>query len=98
MKLWSILGLIALLLLGAVMSFFTLVASLFASDSGAQDPIGAHFSETMFTMLYVYPVCVIATVVLMILRRGRLALLAAVFPFIYVFGAFIYTAVATRNL
>lgn len=97
MKLWSILGLIALLILGAVLTFFTLAASLFASDSGAQDPVGAHFSQTMFTVLYVYPVCVIATLVLMVLRRGRLALLAAVFPVIYVFGAFIYTAVATKN-
>ncbi|CAM3236175.1 DUF1634 domain-containing protein [Deinococcus saxicola] len=97
MKPWSIFGLIVLLILGAVFTFFALMGSLFASDSGAQDPVGAHFSQTMFTVLYVYPVCVIATVALMIMRRGRLALLAAVFPFIYVIGAFIYTATVTRN-
>ncbi|CAM3987938.1 hypothetical protein [Deinococcus marmoris] len=97
MKPWSIFGLIVLLILGAVLTFFTAVAAAFATDSGAQDPIGAHFSETMFTVLYVYPVCLIATLALMIMRRGRLALLAAVSPFIYVIGAFIYTATVTRN-
>lgn len=97
MKPWLIFGLIVLLILGAGLTFFTAVAAAFATDSGAQDPVGAHFSSTMFTVLYVYPVCVIATVALMILRRGRLALLAAVSPFLYVIGAFIYTATATRN-
>ncbi|CAM3926845.1 hypothetical protein DEFR109230_17085 [Deinococcus frigens] len=86
-------GLIALLLLGAVLTFFSVAASAFASDSGAQDPVGAHFSETMIAVLPVYFICVMAAVVLMILGRGRLALWAAVSPFLYFVGALILTLV-----
>ncbi|MFK7600741.1 hypothetical protein ACI3L1_00880 [Deinococcus sp. SM5_A1] len=79
MKPWSVFGLIVLLILGAALTFFTAVAAAFATDSGVQDPIDAHFSTTMFTLLPVYPVCVIATLALMVMRRGRLALMAAIF-------------------
>ncbi len=76
-------SLVAARLLGALLSLFALFVAAFASDSGAQDPMGARVSALMIWVPVVFVVCLVASSVLMRAQRGNIALTVSGVPILY---------------